>query len=305
MMAATKLVLVAIGLAWLALEAEALARPLSRRSLVIDGAAATSVIGVSLYPPPSRAAADATLEPGPPGLRLTRADLSRKLSRLPVFYVKATSGAPVLDGAGEGKFYLSSADAEAALAASGAKGAEVSFVFLNEVWFPLITKMAKLDIFPPNSMVGKTAAAGLAEKPFVIVPDSTEVENGKRRGGVLGSGTLGEGAQVPLFLVERISFAGANPGEFIKPMFLSEADAVGAYGQMLAEKKKQARGAKVDLPEEPAISVITLNSFINGAVIGNVAGSKRLSGEAKVLELFPSAQSVADAQKITADGYLR
>eukprot|EP00619_Florenciella_sp_RCC1007_P004225 CAMPEP_0205936746 /NCGR_PEP_ID=MMETSP1325-20131115/42333_1 /ASSEMBLY_ACC=CAM_ASM_000708 /TAXON_ID=236786 /ORGANISM="Florenciella sp., Strain RCC1007" /LENGTH=47 /DNA_ID= /DNA_START= /DNA_END= /DNA_ORIENTATION= len=47
MMAATKLVLVAIGLAWLALEAEALARPLSRRSLVIDGAAATSVIGVS------------------------------------------------------------------------------------------------------------------------------------------------------------------------------------------------------------------------------------------------------------------
>ena len=45
------------------------------------------------------------------------------------------------------------------------------------------------------------------------MPDSSEVANGKRRGGLLGSGTLGEGPQIPLFLVERISFAGANPGE--------------------------------------------------------------------------------------------
>ena len=58
-------------------------------------------------------------------------------------------------------------------------------------------------------------------------------------------------------------------------------------------------------PSYTPVLVITLDSFINGAVIGNIAGSKRLSGEAKVLELFPAAQSVADAQKIISDGYLR
>ena len=117
-----------------------------------------------------------------------------------------------MDANGVGKFYVSSADAEAALAVSGLKGSEVGFVFLNEVYFPLITKMAKLDIFPGTSLVGKTVAAGLADKPFVLVPDQAEVANGDKRGGVLGSGSLGDGAQIPLFLVERISFAGANPG---------------------------------------------------------------------------------------------
>ena len=55
-------------------------RPLSRRTL-LD----TSCIfagGLSCIPQVSNAAAAAALEPGPPGLRLTRADLSRKLSRL-------------------------------------------------------------------------------------------------------------------------------------------------------------------------------------------------------------------------------
>ena len=110
-----------------------------------------------------------------------------------------------------GKFYMSAADAEAALARSGGKG-EVGLVFLNEVYFPLVTKMAKLDIFPATSVVGKAVAAGLADKPFRLVPDEAEVASGKKRGGLLGSGTLGEGSQIPLYLVDRISFAGGNPG---------------------------------------------------------------------------------------------
>ena len=74
-----------------------------------------------------------------------------------------------------GKFYVNAADAEAALTRSGIKGGEVGLVFLNEVYFPLIMKTAKLDIFPGSSVVGKAVAAGLADKPFRIIPDQTEV----------------------------------------------------------------------------------------------------------------------------------
>ena len=57
-------------------------RPLSRRTLLDTSAAGMFAGGLSCIPQVSNAAAAAALEPGPPGLRLTRADLSRKLSRL-------------------------------------------------------------------------------------------------------------------------------------------------------------------------------------------------------------------------------
>ena len=122
-----------------------------RRAWLAGGLTGAGAFSSAWLPAPP--AADAAAAEPPPGLKLSRADLSQKLTGIPVFYCSSASdGVAVGPGDDASRLFFDARDAEEA---AKALGSDVSATQLSEVWFPLVRKSAKLSVFPPNSVVGK------------------------------------------------------------------------------------------------------------------------------------------------------
>ncbi|KAG5179734.1 hypothetical protein JKP88DRAFT_261239 [Tribonema minus] len=75
---------------------------------------------------------------------LTRGEIQKKLSQLPVFYISNAQGGAYVGGDGIGRFYMSADDAAADLAALSDAAApselSVAATTLDDVWYPLIAR---------------------------------------------------------------------------------------------------------------------------------------------------------------------
>ena len=260
--------------------------PQQRRTFVASGlATAAAAAAASSAATAAPGAAFAASDP-PPLLRLTRAEISKKLARVPVFYVESALGGVVLQPDGsEGLFYLSKADAdraaaaarESAAAASGENSSKtprgVALAFLNDVYFPLCLKSAKLEMYPKGNIVGVVVDEGNADVPFRVVPKG-------------GEGGDVKGGSVPLYFIERIALKGADPTQrnsIQKPLFLSEEDCRRAWGDMLAQEQRKGLPPKQQQQQQqqqqqPAERFVAVNSASDAAGEGSSSSSGNNSG---------------------------
>lgn len=277
----------------------------TQRRIFLNALSAASTISSTL--PVSRATA-APQTNLPPMLRLSRAEISKKLSRIPVFFVESANGGIVVDiNRLEGLLYLRKHDAEDAFNAASVFAKEagsplprrVSFVFLNDVYYPLIRKSAKLEMFPRDSLVGGVVSDGNQDMTFRIVDSD-----------------LGP---VSLFFIENIAFKGADPTQINsiqKPLFLSKQDCLRAWDDLReSQRKKGTKIAKgfVALTSNPSTSdssegedeplILTLN--FNTMIQAMQRGDAALSGlpdteDMRVLEFFPESAAIEEARETYA-----
>lgn len=168
---------------------------------------------------------------------LSPAKVQEKLSNLPVFYLGASDGA----GAIGDSFYLSFSEAESA--AKSSSGQSVKVTTLNEVLYPLILKRGSTKATSATPAEIRSARDASEGRPYKLVPSAAALSDAN---GI----TLSKEGDIPLFVVERLAFAG-NDGRPQVPLFTEKGDAVTSYARL-----RESGGNK--LPEEPTIRTTTL-----------------------------------------------
>ena len=148
---------------------------------------------------------------------LSPSRVQTKLSNLPVFFIARDGG--VMDS----NVYFSFNEASAAAAAGGGT---VKVTTLDQIMYPLILK--RDGFFKPTAATPvevKNALASLGDKTYNLIPSAAASKDAKDTGTTLKEG------DVPLFIIERLAFAGSG-GQPQVPLFLEKADGVTSYSRL-------------------------------------------------------------------------
>ncbi len=148
---------------------------------------------------------------------LSPSRVQTKLSNLPVFFIARDGG--VMDS----NVYFSFNEASAAAAAGGGT---VKVTTLDQIMYPLILK--RDGFFKPTAATPvevKNALASLGDKTYNLIPSAAASKDAKDTGTNLKEG------DVPLFIIERLAFAGSG-GQPQVPLFLEKADGVTSYSRL-------------------------------------------------------------------------
>lgn len=147
---------------------------------------------------------------------LSPSRVQTKLSNLPVFFIARDGG--VMDS----NVYFSFNEASAAAAGGGT----VKVTTLDQIMYPLILKrdgFSKPTVATPVEV--KNALASLGDKTYNLIPSAAASKDAKDTGTTLKEG------DVPLFIIERLAFAGSG-GQPQVPLFLEKADGVTSYSRL-------------------------------------------------------------------------
>lgn len=170
---------------------------------------------------------------------LKPAKIQEKLSNLPVFYT--VNG----DASIGNNFYLSFSEADSAAKSSGGS---VKVTTSDKIVYPLILKRgAEVKTTKPAPAEIKAATESIESGKYNLVPSNAALNDAKGL-------TLKEG-DIPLFVVERLAFAG-NDGRPQVPLFTEKNDAIVSYSRL-----RESGGNK--LPEEPTIRPTSLMDVLN------------------------------------------
>lgn len=145
---------------------------------------------------------------------LSPSRVQTKLSNLPVFFISRDGG--VMDS----NVYFSFNEAAAA------GGGTVKVTTLDQIMYPLILK--RDGFFKPTAATPvevKNALASLGDKTYNLIPSAAATKDAKDTGTTLKEG------DVPLFIIERLAFAGSG-GQPQVPLFLEKADGVTSYSRL-------------------------------------------------------------------------
>ena len=198
--------------------------------------------------------------------RLTRREINEKLSQVPVFFVKnAAGGIDVRDGVGA--IFSAKADAEAY-----AKGSTVGAATLDEVFYTLIEKKTKL------SLVTGVAGKCDADATYVLRPSPAEMQE---------TGTDFQQTHpndFPLFRVSNLAFQKDNGLEI--PLFLSKADALGAFERLQASKGAADGGKGPDVQVTSVLNLIDL--FSAGGI------------EGRAIEMYPRIEEITNFKSLSS-----
>jgi hypothetical protein len=184
---------------------------------------------------------DGTIETRGALTKLTRGEIQRKLSQVPVFYVRQSLGGVALDGSNKGTFFLDVRDAEKA-----ASGKSVSATTLDDVYYALLEKKGKVIA----GVGGGAAALSDLAAEYKIVPSSAAVAfaDGLSPG---WRSTAGEGRAenaVPLFSAEKLAFQGIGRPKI--PLFTAADDLKESW-------------ERLESSNPPTIKVTTLQAILS------------------------------------------
>jgi len=173
------------------------------------------------------------------------------------------------------KVYTSYTEAEAAAKSSSSDGSSsVKVTTLDQVMYPLILKRemsAKaLSPIPTEIKTAKESAQSLK-----LIPSAAAISDAKDT-------TFRDGIDIPLFVVERLAFAG-NDGRPQVPLFTEKGDAITSYARL------REGGSK--LPEEPTIRTTTLVDVLDSME----KGTRPAVGQ---LQFYGNADDVMKADEI-------
>lgn len=185
--------------------------------------------------------------------KLSKARIQEKLSNLPVFYLSN-------DGKVNERIYFSFTEADAA---SKDLGATVKVTTLDQILYQLILKQGKIKSSSTPSDI-KQAIETSSEAAYSLVPSAAALKDAQ------DTGTTLKENDIPLFVVERLAFAGnGNEGPQI-PLFLEKADAITSYKRL-----RESGGNK--LPEEPVIRTTSLMDVLDSMERGTRPGVSQLT----------------------------
>lgn len=203
--------------------------------------------------------------------RLTRREINFKLAQVPVFFA-ANGDAVYLDGQ-RGQLFINVEDAEAYAKSKG--GLPVKAATLEDVYFPLVVKKAKISTFLPGVAVASDPAA-----EYVLVPPAKQTKT------MTDAAVAVDANDVPLFRVPNLAF---SKGSLEIPLFLYREDAQGAYERLKDDKAKEGKPA----PPELVIQVTSINKIISLWEAGGFEG--------RALELYPGTNDIDNARVLLGD----
>lgn len=196
---------------------------------------------------------------------LSQSKIQDKLRNLPVFFIAQGGEGRMMDK----NIYFSFN--EATYAASAGDGT-VKVTTLDQVLYPLILKR---DGFKPSEATPievKNALASLGDKTtYNLIPSAAALKEAKDMGTTLKEG------EIPLFIVERLAFAG-NGGQPQVPLFLEKADGVTSY-------------SRLGKSDDPVVRTTTLSDVLDSME----RGSRPAVGQ---LEFYGNADDVLKADEL-------
>ncbi|CEM06928.1 unnamed protein product [Vitrella brassicaformis CCMP3155] len=217
------------------------------------------------------------------GQALSRAEITRKLDQVPVFYVVTSDGRVNIDQSGDrrmGRFFLEPSEATQALEDLKMsdyiqwKDAFIGAARLGDVYFPLVKKEGKLKSFP---YYVDTSAA------FAVVPSNKELANAQKRIPNWSEGP-GKAGEVPIWGTQSLAFEGDgdSPTSRLRiPLFIRLED--------LEESWRRLKAESPTLPDKPDVRASTLGSSVEMLEEGGTPLSP------KVFEFFPSPDAIQKA----------
>jgi len=169
-----------------------------------------------------------------------------------------------IDGGGHGKIFLSVEDARAYAANNGELS--VKAATLEEVYYPLVAKKAKIGSFLSN-----VASASDHSADYALVPPSKQTKV------LIDAAVSIQDKDVPLFRVPNLAF---NKDGLEVPLFVYQDDALTTYKRL---KEEKANSGSPPPPDEN-FQVTTLNSIVQKWENGGFEG--------RALEIYPGMEDI-------------
>mmetsp|Transcript_31483 Transcript_31483/g.51342 ORF Transcript_31483/g.51342 Transcript_31483/m.51342 type:complete len:346 (+) Transcript_31483:67-1104(+) len=211
---------------------------------------------------------------------MSRVEIQKKLSQVPVFYVETKDGAVAVEG-GQGQFFVSAEGAKARLAELRRADPDVRLAAatLDQVWYPLVAKKAKAGRFL-EGVVGRSDPAAT----YVLVPGTKAIQSATSLSSDFSA------SKVPVFYSPKLQFKGEAGAKNQVPLFLSQEDLQTTWERLRQIKSNQ------DLPEQAQlIQLADMN-----AVLAEMEGGGNVN--ARQFEFYPSMVDIEAINEIYGFG---
>jgi hypothetical protein len=215
--------------------------------------------------------------------RLTRREVNGKLGQIPVFFVSTDGGMSVYTGAEQkGHFFT---DKVAASKLADSMGYKVGATTLDDVFFTLVEKKAKLGKFLKG-----VAATSDPSATYDIIASTNDITAAGPNWAATNP------SDIPLFRMQNVAFQ--KPDGMELPLFMSKEDAFLAFDRLEMQKKETQEpsintAGKVPskpLSREEALQVTSLRKLLGVFDTGGV--------EARALEIYPTMDNIDAARSL-------
>jgi Tic22-like family len=206
--------------------------------------------------------------------RLTRREINDKLRQVPVFYAEdlKTGGIYVSDGVG--KLFAEKADVDELI--RGKEGVKVDATTMDDVFYTLVERKSKLGSFV-EGVVGKSDPTA----QYILIPSAKQVSQ------TAAEWKSSHDNDIPLFRIANLAFEKADGLEI--PLFLHREDALSSYSR-LQDTKRESSTAAAGVLAPPTVQETSLKDLVKLFSSGGFEG--------RALEIYPSIESIEDAQSL-------
>ena len=204
--------------------------------------------------------------------RLSRREINYKLAQIPVFYASSSieESKIHLEDSGTGRLFVCVEDANAY---AKTKKLAVKAATLEDVYYPLVTKKAKIGSFLPGVASSSDASAN-----YVLEPPQAQTK-------VMTDADVKVAQNdVPLYRVPNLAFSKEAGLEV--PLFVYREDAELSFERLKSEKRDK-------VPIEVVIQVTSLANIISKWEVGGFEG--------RALEIYPGTQDIDSARRLIGD----
>jgi hypothetical protein len=202
--------------------------------------------------------------------RLSRREINYKLAQVPVFYASSSveESKIHLEDSGTGRLFLCVEDANAY---AKTRKLTVKAATLEDIYYPIVTKKAKIGSFLPG-----VASASEASATYLLVPPQAQTK------AMTDADVKVTQNDVPLYRVPNLAFSKEAGLEL--PLFVYREDAELSFERLKSEKRDK-------VPIEVVIQVTSLANIISKWELGGFEGRIRISEDfdaedARVQALF-------------------
>ncbi|CAM9706181.1 unnamed protein product [Discosporangium mesarthrocarpum] len=204
---------------------------------------------------------------------MSRQEIQKKLSQVPVFFLRESNGGVHTIG-GEGQFFMAPEDAQAKLLQLGEKSdIKVSATTLDDIFYPLIQKRG------PNSNPLGAEVSGKSDTSaqYRLIARRDQVAAAVKTAG--NTLKIEEGS-VPIWMADSLAFQGV--GKIKVPLFTNLADLETSWARL--------REAGSVTEDSPKIQVSTIGEAVRRMEKGG--------GGNRMLEFFADMDAIEQAEKL-------
>ncbi len=251
---------------------------------------------------------------------LSQTKIQEKLRNLPVFYLSQSGNGGSDSVLANGNFYLSYDEAcDAAKYSAGMTSSSdgavvaVKVTTLDEIFYPLILKkggtlksgnaqtppeikkaiqsLSKVSVSDEStSTATQTTTIATTTPQFQLIPSKTSLDDAKNT-----KTSLQPNVDLPLFVVERLAFAGSD-GRPQVPLFTEMEDALTSYGRL--REGGSSRSSSSRLEEQPTIRTTSLIDVLDSMERGTRPGVGQLEFYGRAEDVLRANEMMALSQTI-------